>query len=91
MFIGMLELLILLGVLALVGGGMWRLSKSLRTARRSLQAAVDDRRNLGAAVKLTITHTIEREHSNLITAVSGGWPRIISNLKSLLETGSTIL
>src|SRR6202047_4305369 len=45
----------------------------------------------GAAVKLSITHTIEREPSNLIAAVSGGWPKIISNLKSLLETGCTVL
>jgi uncharacterized protein YndB with AHSA1/START domain len=42
----------------------------------------------GAAVKLSITHTIEREPSKFIAAVSGGWPGIISNLKSLLETGS---
>ena len=42
----------------------------------------------GTAVKLTITHTIEREPSKLIEAVSGGWPKILSNLKSLLETGS---
>jgi uncharacterized protein YndB with AHSA1/START domain len=40
------------------------------------------------AVKLSITHSIEREHSKLIEAVSGGWPKILSNLKSLLETGS---
>ncbi|HET7584980.1 MAG TPA: SRPBCC family protein [Gemmatimonadaceae bacterium] len=46
---------------------------------------------VGAAVKLSITHTIEREHSKLIVAVSGGWPKIISNLKSLLETGSIAL
>jgi uncharacterized protein YndB with AHSA1/START domain len=45
----------------------------------------------GPAVKLSITHAIEREPSKLIEAVSGGWPRIISNLKSLLETGSTVL
>jgi uncharacterized protein YndB with AHSA1/START domain len=45
----------------------------------------------GTAVKLSITHTIEREPSKLIDAVSGGWPKIISNLKSLLETGSTLL
>jgi hypothetical protein len=43
------------------------------------------------AVKLSITHTIEREPSNLISAVSGGWPKIISNLKFLLETGSAAL
>jgi uncharacterized protein YndB with AHSA1/START domain len=46
---------------------------------------------VGEAVKLTITHSIEREASKLIGAVSGGWPKIISNLKSLLETGSVIL
>ena len=43
------------------------------------------------AVKLTITHTIGREGSKLIEAVSGGWPKILSNLKSLLETGEVIL
>jgi uncharacterized protein YndB with AHSA1/START domain len=41
----------------------------------------------GTAVKLCITHTIEREPSKLIEAVSGGWPKIVSNLKSLLEGG----
>lgn len=45
----------------------------------------------GTAVKLSITHTIEREPSKLIEAVSGGWPKIMSNLKSLLETGSIAL
>jgi len=45
----------------------------------------------GKAVKLTITHTMEREPSKLIEAVSGGWPTILSNLKSLLETGQTVL
>ena len=38
-----------------------------------------------------ITHAIERPESKFIEAVSGGWPRIISNLKSLLETGSVVL
>ena len=45
----------------------------------------------GTAVKLSITHAIEREPSTLIAAVSGGWPKILSNLKSLLETGSAVL
>jgi uncharacterized protein YndB with AHSA1/START domain len=43
------------------------------------------------AVKLSITHTIEREPSKLIEAVSGGWPKVLSNLKSLLETGAIAL
>ena len=43
------------------------------------------------AVKLSITHTIEREPSKLLEAVSGGWPKVLSNLKSLLETGTIAL
>jgi uncharacterized protein YndB with AHSA1/START domain len=43
------------------------------------------------AVKLTITHTIDRADSKLIEAVSGGWPKILSNLKSLIETGQVVL
>ena len=42
----------------------------------------------GKAVKLTITHEAEVEQgAPLIEAVSGGWPKVLSNLKSLLETG----
>ncbi|MGM4981535.1 MULTISPECIES: SRPBCC family protein [Rhizobium] len=43
------------------------------------------------AVKLTVTHTIELENSKFIEAVSGGWPKILSNLKSLLETGGVAI
>ena len=46
---------------------------------------------VGEAVKLTVTHSIEREKAQFIDAVSGGWPQILSNLKSLIETGATIL
>ena len=46
---------------------------------------------VGASVKLTLTHSIERTESKFIQAVSGGWPKILSNLKSLLETGQVVL
>jgi uncharacterized protein YndB with AHSA1/START domain len=39
------------------------------------------------AVKLTISHELEGEGTKFVEAVSGGWPKIMSNLKSLLETG----
>ena len=42
------------------------------------------------AVKPTITHEIDRSGSKLIEAVSGGWPKILSSLKSLLETGKPL-
>jgi hypothetical protein len=45
----------------------------------------------GDAVKLTITHVMDRPDSKYIAAVSGGWPKILSNLKSLLEGGEIVL
>src|SRR5947209_11590518 len=45
----------------------------------------------GKAVKLTITHELERPASKFIAAVSQGWPIVLSNLKSLLETGEIAL
>jgi uncharacterized protein YndB with AHSA1/START domain len=44
----------------------------------------------GESVKLTVIHEIERGGSKLIDAVSGGWPMILSSLKSLLETGQAL-
>ena len=43
---------------------------------------------LQGIAQLTIRHELEGEGTKFIEAVSGGWPRILSNLKSLLETGA---
>jgi uncharacterized protein YndB with AHSA1/START domain len=45
----------------------------------------------GNAVKLTVSHEIDKPNSKLINAVSGGWPLVLSNLKSLLETGAVAI
>ena len=42
------------------------------------------------AVKLTVTHEIDRPDSKFIDAVGGGWPKILSSLKSLIETGQAL-
>jgi len=44
----------------------------------------------GASVKLTVIHEMDRPGSKFIEAVSGGWPIILSSLKSLLETGESL-
>lgn len=44
----------------------------------------------GDATRLTVTHSIGVENSKLIEAVSGGWPKILSSLKSMLETGESM-
>jgi uncharacterized protein YndB with AHSA1/START domain len=45
----------------------------------------------GSAVKLSITHSIDRDPSKLVQAVAGGWPKVLSNLKSLIEAGTVAL
>src|ERR1700761_9811561 len=44
----------------------------------------------GEMCKLTVMHEIDATHSKFIEAVSGGWPKILSSLKSLLETGAPL-
>jgi uncharacterized protein YndB with AHSA1/START domain len=44
----------------------------------------------GETVKLTVTHEMGMSESELIKAVSTGWPPILSSLKSLLETGQSL-
>jgi len=42
---------------------------------------------VGDACQLTVTHDDFEPDSEMLRGVSGGWPAILSNLKSLLETG----
>ena len=44
----------------------------------------------GEYVKLTITHEAPEGGEKLIEAVSGGWPAILSSLKTMLETGEAL-
>ena len=44
----------------------------------------------GEMVKLTVTHEMPHPGSEFIEKVSGGWPIILSSLKSLLETGESL-
>ncbi|MEJ0096895.1 MAG: SRPBCC family protein [Bauldia sp.] len=40
--------------------------------------------------KLSVVHEIERDNSRVIEGVSGGWPKILSSLKSFLESGQAL-
>lgn len=45
----------------------------------------------GTAVKLTLTHEIPVANSKMIGGVSEGWPHLLASLKSLLETGESLV
>jgi uncharacterized protein YndB with AHSA1/START domain len=42
------------------------------------------------AVKLTVTHEDFAEGSKTLPSISGGWPLVLSSLKSILETGKPL-
>jgi uncharacterized protein YndB with AHSA1/START domain/DNA-binding transcriptional ArsR family regulator len=44
----------------------------------------------GAAVKLTVTHDDLEPGGRVAELIGGGWPRVLSKLKTLLETGDTL-
>ncbi len=44
----------------------------------------------GDVMKLTIDHSIERDGAKVIEAVAGGWPKVLSSLKSFLEAGEAL-
>lgn len=69
----------------------WRMVWDPKAKAEGLARCIMDLEPTNNVVKLTITHTINRPNSRLIKAVSGGWPYIISNLKSKLESGQVIM
>jgi uncharacterized protein YndB with AHSA1/START domain len=69
----------------------WQHVKKAELKAEGESQCVMEIESVEGAVKLTLTHSIGRDPSKFIEAVSGGWPKIISNLKSLLETGSIAL
>lgn len=45
---------------------------------------------IGSAVKLTVTHDDFEPGSEMLQGISGGWPAILSTLKTMLETGTPL-
>ena len=62
-----------------------RPDKSKEPSRVILDIADDD----SGLVRLTVTHDQLEQDPAMAASVSGGWPKVLSNLKSLLETGKT--
>ena len=41
-------------------------------------------------VRLTVTHDELEHDQKMLDSISGGWPKVLSNLKTLLETGQPL-
>ncbi len=41
-------------------------------------------------IRLTVTHQDLESDPKMLAGISDGWPKVLSNLKTLLETGRTL-
>jgi uncharacterized protein YndB with AHSA1/START domain len=44
----------------------------------------------GGIIRLTVTHEDLERDSQMLAGISDGWPKVLSNLKTLLETGRAL-
>jgi DNA-binding transcriptional ArsR family regulator/uncharacterized protein YndB with AHSA1/START domain len=61
-----------------------------RIAAERRSKATFEIENLGELVKLTVIHDDFEPDSEVLETISHGWPHILSNLKTLLETDETL-
>ncbi len=68
----------------------WRSDRNSELKAEGTSLCTMEIEEVPGAVKLTVLHEIDVPKSKLIESVSGGWPRVLSNLKSLLENGEPL-
>ena len=65
----------------------WRVEFDDALRREGYSKVTFELEPLGGEVKLTVIHDELREESGVYKGISGGWPKALASLKSLLETG----
>nr|MDT0665431.1 SRPBCC domain-containing protein [Micromonospora sp. DSM 115978] len=68
----------------------WSAEKFAEAARERRSKVSFDLEPVGSTVKLTVIHDDFDPGSLMLEAVSGGWPEILSSLKTLLESGEPL-
>jgi uncharacterized protein YndB with AHSA1/START domain len=66
-----------------------RPSEADDTAKHS-RVAIDIEPHGDGLVRLTVTHDGLEGDPQMLMGISGGWPKVLSNLKTLLETGRAL-
>jgi hypothetical protein len=49
--------------------------------------AIDIEPHIDGLVRLTVSHLDLEKDPQMLAGITGGWPAVLSNLKTLLETG----
>ena len=68
----------------------WSEETFAELVKEPLSKVTFDLEPVGDTVKLTVTHDDFEPDSEMLKGVRDGWPTILSNLKTLLETSETL-
>ncbi|MGH7717589.1 MAG: SRPBCC family protein [Gemmatimonadaceae bacterium] len=68
----------------------WARPKDAEDASKHSRVTFDIEPHGGGLVRLTVTHEDLEGDPQMLEGISSGWPKVLSNLKTLLETGRAL-
>lgn len=68
----------------------WARPQDADDASRHSRVSFDIEPRGDGLVRLTVTHEGLEGDAQMLAGISGGWPKVLSNLKTLLETGRAL-
>jgi len=68
----------------------WARPKDAEDDSKHSRVAIDIEPHGDGLVRLTVTHEDLERDPLMLAGISGGWPKVLSNLKTLLETGRAL-
>jgi len=68
----------------------WARPKDAEDNSKHSRVTIDIEPHGDGLVRLTVTHEDLERDPQMLAGISGGWPKVLSNLKTLLETGRAL-
>ncbi|MEO7642195.1 MAG: SRPBCC family protein [Ramlibacter sp.] len=68
----------------------WSRPSDARDEAKHSRVAIDIEPHIDGLVRLTVSHLDLEKDPDMLAGISGGWPMVLSNLKTLLETGQPL-
>ena len=68
----------------------WARPKDAEDDSKHSRVAIDIEQHGDGLIRLTVTHEDLERDPQMLAGISGGWPKVLSNLKTLLETGRVL-
>lgn len=68
----------------------WARPSEAEDESKHSRVAIDIEPHIDGLIRLTVTHSELERDPQMLSGISGGWPMVLSNLKTLLETGRAL-